>query len=89
MFRVKEFNYVIFDEAHMLKNMNTQRYEALVQFNVSITKTNNLYKLMFNAISYITYLKKWNKTCICFLIRTFYIFTGKFQNTSYGYTITK
>lgn len=34
MFRVKEFNYVVFDEAHMLKNMNTQRYEALIQFNV-------------------------------------------------------
>lgn len=35
MFRIKEFNYIIFDEAHMLKNMNTQRYEALIQFNVS------------------------------------------------------
>lgn len=38
MFRVKEFNYVIFDEAHMLKNMNTQRYEALIQFNVRLQR---------------------------------------------------
>lgn len=34
-FQKKEFNYIIFDEAHMLKNMNTQRYDALIQFNVS------------------------------------------------------
>lgn len=37
MFRDKEFNYIIFDEAHMLKNMNTQRYDALIKFHVSIT----------------------------------------------------
>lgn len=28
-------HYVIFDEAHMLKNMNTQRYENLIKINVS------------------------------------------------------
>jgi hypothetical protein len=35
MFRVVPFHYVIFDEAHMLKNMNTQRYENLITINVS------------------------------------------------------
>lgn len=31
MFRVTQMHYVIFDEAHMLKNMTTQRYAQLVQ----------------------------------------------------------
>lgn len=35
MFKVLPFNYVIFDEAHMLKNMNTQRFENLMRINVS------------------------------------------------------
>lgn len=35
MFRVTPIHYVIFDEAHMLKNMNTQRYETLVRIRVS------------------------------------------------------
>lgn len=35
MFRVTPMHYVIFDEAHMLKNMNTQRYETLVRIKVS------------------------------------------------------
>lgn len=35
MFRVTPLHYVIFDEAHMLKNMNTQRYENLIRINVS------------------------------------------------------
>lgn len=35
MFRVTRIHYVIFDEAHMLKNMNTQRYENLIKINVS------------------------------------------------------
>jgi hypothetical protein len=34
MFRVTPMHYVIFDEAHMLKNMNTQRYENLIRINV-------------------------------------------------------
>lgn len=34
MFRVTQMHYVIFDEAHMLKNMNTQRYENLVRIKV-------------------------------------------------------
>lgn len=33
MFRVTPIHYVIFDEAHMLKNMTTQRYSQLVQIN--------------------------------------------------------
>jgi len=39
MFKVLKFHYVIFDEAHMLKNMKTARYEHLSQINVSM---NNL-----------------------------------------------
>lgn len=35
MFRVTKMHYVVFDEAHMLKNMNTQRYEQLIRINVS------------------------------------------------------
>ncbi|KAG5675813.1 hypothetical protein PVAND_005684 [Polypedilum vanderplanki] len=33
MFRVTPFHYVIFDEAHMLKNMMTQRYTTLLRIN--------------------------------------------------------
>lgn len=36
MFRVVNLHYVVFDEAHMLKNMNTKRYENLITINVSI-----------------------------------------------------
>lgn len=39
MFRVTRIHYVIFDEAHMLKNMNTQRYENLIKINVIIQST--------------------------------------------------
>ncbi|XP_054274758.1 SWI/SNF-related matrix-associated actin-dependent regulator of chromatin subfamily A containing DEAD/H box 1 homolog [Macrosteles quadrilineatus] len=53
MFRVKHFHYVVFDEAHMLKNMNTQRYENLININalhrILLTGTplqNNLLELM-------------------------------------------
>lgn len=35
MFRVTPMHYVVFDEAHMLKNMNTQRYETLVRIKVN------------------------------------------------------
>lgn len=35
MFKVLKFLYVVFDEAHMLKNMKTTRYEQLSQINVS------------------------------------------------------
>lgn len=33
MFRVTKIHYVIYDEAHMLKNMTTQRYQQLAQIN--------------------------------------------------------
>lgn len=33
MFRVTNFHYIIFDEAHMLKNMMTQRYTTLLRIN--------------------------------------------------------
>lgn len=53
MFRVSQFHYVIFDEAHMLKNMMTQRYAVLLRINASrrilLTGTplqNNLLELM-------------------------------------------
>lgn len=36
LFRVLPLKYVIFDEAHMLKNMNTLRYENLVKIKVRI-----------------------------------------------------
>ncbi|XP_063972294.1 SWI/SNF-related matrix-associated actin-dependent regulator of chromatin subfamily A containing DEAD/H box 1 homolog isoform X2 [Diachasmimorpha longicaudata] len=53
LFRVLPIEYVIFDEAHMLKNMSTIRYENLVRINakhrVLLTGTplqNNLLELM-------------------------------------------
>lgn len=36
LFRVMPLNYVVFDEAHMLKNMSSVRYENLVRINVCI-----------------------------------------------------
>lgn len=36
LFRVMPVNYVVFDEAHMLKNMSSVRYENLVRINVCI-----------------------------------------------------
>jgi SWI/SNF-related matrix-associated actin-dependent regulator 1 of chromatin subfamily A len=35
MFRVLHMQYVVLDEAHMLKNMATQRYDNLARINVS------------------------------------------------------
>ncbi|XP_053694435.1 SWI/SNF-related matrix-associated actin-dependent regulator of chromatin subfamily A containing DEAD/H box 1 homolog isoform X2 [Sabethes cyaneus] len=53
MWRVTPFQYVIFDEAHMLKNMTTQRYENLLRIRaerrILLTGTplqNNLLELM-------------------------------------------
>ncbi|CAO1301263.1 unnamed protein product [Diamesa serratosioi] len=53
MFRIKAFHYVVYDEAHMLKNMMTQRYQTLTRVNASrrilLTGTplqNNLLELM-------------------------------------------
>lgn len=53
MFRITPIQYVIFDEAHMLKNMTTQRYAHLVRINaerrILLTGTplqNNLLELM-------------------------------------------
>lgn len=53
MFRVTKMHYVIFDEAHMLKNMTTQRYIQLATINAEcrllLTGTplqNNLLELM-------------------------------------------
>lgn len=53
MFRVSNIQYVVFDEAHMLKNMTTQRYANLIRINAQrrllLTGTplqNNLLELM-------------------------------------------
>ena len=53
LFRKLDFHYVIFDEAHMLKNMATARYENLMRVMASrkllLTGTplqNNLVELM-------------------------------------------
>lgn len=53
MFRVSKFHFVIFDEAHMLKNMTSQRYTNLITINaerrILLTGTplqNNLLELM-------------------------------------------
>ncbi|KAG5322249.1 SMRCD regulator, partial [Pseudoatta argentina] len=53
LFRVMPLNYVVFDEAHMLKNMSSVRYENLVRINakrrILLTGTplqNNLLELM-------------------------------------------
>lgn len=53
MFRTIKIDYVVFDEAHMLKNMTTQRYEYLTKINAErrllLTGTplqNNLMELM-------------------------------------------
>lgn len=39
LFRVMPLNYVVFDEAHMLKNMSSIRYENLVRINVRALST--------------------------------------------------
>merc|ERR1719362_1781700 len=53
LFKKMEFHYVVFDEAHMLKNMASQRYEQLMKIRCSrkllLTGTplqNNLVELM-------------------------------------------
>jgi len=53
LFKKMEFHYVVFDEAHMLKNMASQRYEQLMKIKCSrkllLTGTplqNNLVELM-------------------------------------------
>uniref|UniRef100_A0A182JM75 SWI/SNF-related matrix-associated actin-dependent regulator of chromatin subfamily A containing DEAD/H box 1 homolog n=1 Tax=Anopheles atroparvus TaxID=41427 RepID=A0A182JM75_ANOAO len=53
MWRVTQFDYVVFDEAHMLKNVHSQRYQNLLRINakhrILLTGTplqNNLLELM-------------------------------------------
>lgn len=45
MFKVTQMHYVIFDEAHMLKNMNTQRYTNLIRIKVHL--------FLFNSTEYL------------------------------------
>lgn len=86
MFRVTPLDYVIFDEAHMLKNMATQRYDNLIRIQskhrILMTGTplqNNLLELM---------------SLLCFVMP--HIFKGKtddlknlFQKNSKSSTRTK
>jgi len=53
LFRVIPINYVVFDEAHMLKNMSSVRYENLVRINVRIYIYMHIYnnKKVFFVIS--------------------------------------
>ncbi|XP_052894273.1 SWI/SNF-related matrix-associated actin-dependent regulator of chromatin subfamily A containing DEAD/H box 1 homolog isoform X2 [Anopheles moucheti] len=53
MWRVTQFDYAVFDEAHMLKNVHSQRYQNLIRINakhrILLTGTplqNNLLELM-------------------------------------------
>lgn len=39
MFRILRMQYVVLDEAHMLKNMATVRYDNLARINVSTSVT--------------------------------------------------
>lgn len=34
LFKTKEFHYIVYDEAHKLKNMTTQTFEVFSNFNV-------------------------------------------------------
>lgn len=36
LFKTKEFHYIIYDEAHKLKNMTTQTFDVFSSFNVCI-----------------------------------------------------
>ena len=36
MFKKLDFRYAIFDEGHMLKNMSSQRYQALMKIRVKL-----------------------------------------------------
>lgn len=49
LFRVMPMQYVVFDEAHMLKNMSTIRYENLVRINVSLS---NFFFFFFALIKF-------------------------------------
>lgn len=60
MFRVTQMQYVIFDEAHMLKNMTTQRYANLYNIKserrlllTGTHKEHNVYEL---ALQFLTFL---------------------------------
>ena len=57
LFRVMPIQYVVFDEAHMLKNMSTIRYENLVKINVSYSskKKKKYSKFSFIKISLILF----------------------------------
>lgn len=34
LFKTKEFHYIVYDEAHKLKNMTSQTFEVFSNFNV-------------------------------------------------------
>lgn len=49
LFKTKEFHYIIYDEAHKLKNMTSQTFEVFSSFNVCIqlTKLKSILKLNY------------------------------------------
>lgn len=56
MFRVSPMHYVIYDEAHMLKNMSTQRYDNLLKIKV-MALTNYRYNFAILILSKHHYTK--------------------------------
>lgn len=49
-FKTKEFHYVVYDEAHKLKNMTSLTYEIFSNFNVG-----NNFSVFFNNIYLYSY----------------------------------
>lgn len=47
LFKKNKFKYIVFDEAHMLKNMKSSRFTALMNLNVSISHINLYLSLLF------------------------------------------
>ena len=41
LFKRMQFVYVVYDEAHMLKNMASQRYEHLMKASIQTPKEDN------------------------------------------------
>lgn len=51
MFRITPMHYVIYDEAHMLKNMSTQRYDNLLKIKVSVKKSHTHTQYIFEYVT--------------------------------------
>lgn len=51
-FKRLEFNYVVFDEAHMLKNMASQRYGNLMKIKVRCAFVNKRFLLLTSILGF-------------------------------------